>query len=760
MRQNMLLIGSIPHEGSLYQRPHDLLEFVTVSGMKKDEPIEKDNPQYNWSKLDKFLNIIVQSGQKLFFELMGNPVGYDFGNFSRPVDQNRWTVFVKELVLHLEEHFGKNEVRSWYFQTWNESAKKWKGNFDGFMKYYNASWDGLNEADPQLQFGGPAVGGLNSPWIIDFIEESGERNPDFISYHHKKGPKRDLAPWVAAERDFLIKLKPYLSQLPSKGIPFIVFNEEADAEGAWWRNRNKLGLPEYTHRATPWYAAFIAKQVHEYRSEIIQNEQLKIIGERIKFRLHNDNAFLRVPEDKVHFLPYKDDAERNAYTPSVGAWKQRTHFAHFGDDDQNYALIKKPAHNVMTMLSLLGNKQYDKVKLNSDLKKKGYGAIFTKRVDEHGVANQVAILVYRYTDDYNVHSSSPATINLSLKYLPFPGGKIAHYRIDQNHSNTYDKWLELGSPKVPTDDNVQELRKIQELGLCKPDLYRDSEKGIECQPTSVFDNNKASLKFPLPSPGVSLILISKKPERTRPAQVTGLYAETFRSLNGEKDEVLIRWDSNSRFIRTYKVFHSNSMSGPFRRINTVNLISTAYIHQLKDPLPDVGAYYRVSAVNYWGKTGNASDVIHVTKKTMPVEIEAESYASKEGAWRQGSNINASGGIYMVVPKGTGNDRQCTGIASGKEHYMEYNFMAPGNGKHYIWVRGFGNGGGHDSVCVSVDDGSLRRLDTAVNTWGWTLLSGFDFTRNSTHNLKIHLREDNTFVDKILITSDPEFTPTN
>ncbi|MCP4283300.1 MAG: hypothetical protein GY792_02435 [Gammaproteobacteria bacterium] len=161
---------------------------------------------------------------------------------------------------------------------------------------------------------------------------------------------------------------------------------------------------------------------------------------------------------------------------------------------------------------------------------------------------------------------------------------------------------------------------------------------------------------------------------------------------------------------------------------------------------------RYVAVGNYGRILQSDNVDTVEN----AELEAENYVSAMGGWTQGNSNRASGGTYMFVPIGAGDDRIGTG--SALIHYMQYSFAAPGNEQHAIWIRGYGNGPGADSVWISVDGGLLNPLVTSKGTWGWNYLSGYSFAQNSTHSLKIHLREDNTYVDKIIITSDLQFQP--
>jgi len=149
MRQAMTYIGSIPHGGITYVRPHYLLELVTAKGLGTERP------NYDWSVLDTALDVLVYNGLKPLFELMGNPSGY-FTDFLDDVQLRAWRRLVRDLALHCIERYGRNEVRSWLFETWNEpDAHWWKQSEEAFCNYYDACSEGLKDADEKLRLGGP-----------------------------------------------------------------------------------------------------------------------------------------------------------------------------------------------------------------------------------------------------------------------------------------------------------------------------------------------------------------------------------------------------------------------------------------------------------------------------------------------------------------------------------------------------------------------------------------------------------------------------
>ncbi len=506
--QNMYLLGSVPYEAMMYQRPHSLLDLVKVSDM------DSNNPKYDFSKLDKFLDVIVRSGQKLFFEIMGNPSKH-FANFHEDRQLRQWKELVRTLAQHLIDRYGKAEVRSWYFETWNEpdGDYRWKWDHQEFYNYYDACSLGLQEADPQLKFGGPGVASRNSDYYTGLVEHcmegtnyfTGQKGTriDFISYHNKKTHPQQTDRDIEAINMILDKYP----QLANR--PFV--NNEADVKCCWkdddkpWREDN-------------WYAAYVARQMPEHWYRII-----KPMG--IDFRLANDNAFL-------------------------GEWKHRTNFKWFGGKD-DFVLIKQAVHNQMIMLSLLGD-----TVLSSEQPD------FTADVGIFPTARrgQVAVLVYSYDTDHKRTGSSHLTLN--LKNLPFKNACLAYYVIDENHSNAYELWKRLGSPQNPTAEQIQKMRNGQELELGAPLRY------------TTVDSFSFNAAVPLHSS--ALLLITEHPQQG-PGPVTGLYAEKFDGLVTGNQDVLLRFEHLPRTVKTYEILRAKTRQGPFNRINRPDILCTSFI---------------------------------------------------------------------------------------------------------------------------------------------------------------------------------------
>lgn len=164
---------------------HDALGTVRV----RDGKIE-----YDWTKIDQLYDAMLARGVKPFVELGFTPeamatspqtIFYWKGNTSHPRPE-AWTALVDAFVRHLRERYGAAEVRTWYFEVWNEP------NLDGFwekadkpayMALYESTARTIKAIDPQLRVGGPATAG--AAWVPEFLERAATRGipVDFVATH-------------------------------------------------------------------------------------------------------------------------------------------------------------------------------------------------------------------------------------------------------------------------------------------------------------------------------------------------------------------------------------------------------------------------------------------------------------------------------------------------------------------------------------------------------------------------------------------------
>jgi xylan 1,4-beta-xylosidase len=164
---------------------HDVLGTVRV---------EDGKTMYDWTRIDQLYDDLLARHIRPFVELgftpaalatSENSIFYWKGNTSHPKPDG-WRDLVDAFVRHVEARYGRDEVRTWYFEVWNEPnlGGFWEG---GDQKAYFALYDltakTIKAIDPALRVGGPATAG--AAWVPEFlshVKESGAAI-DFVATH-------------------------------------------------------------------------------------------------------------------------------------------------------------------------------------------------------------------------------------------------------------------------------------------------------------------------------------------------------------------------------------------------------------------------------------------------------------------------------------------------------------------------------------------------------------------------------------------------
>ena len=175
--------------GFRYIRFHAI--FHDVLGTYK---VVDGKPVYDWTKIDYLFDKLLGMGIKPFVELGFTPdamktsdqtIFYWKGNTSHP-KHDQWGPLVDNFVRHLQQRYGKEEVRTWFFEVWNEP------NLDGFWEkadqaayfsLYDLSARTIKAIDPALRVGGPSTAG--AAWVPEFLAHTRQSGAavDFITTH-------------------------------------------------------------------------------------------------------------------------------------------------------------------------------------------------------------------------------------------------------------------------------------------------------------------------------------------------------------------------------------------------------------------------------------------------------------------------------------------------------------------------------------------------------------------------------------------------
>ncbi len=180
--------------GFKYLRFHGLLDddmsVVIPGGFIPGAPM-----QISFFNIDRIFDFLLDAGMKPFVELGFMPEPYAStpqttfhykGFSSMPKKDEDWSNLITLLIEHLEERYGAAEVRSWFFEVWNEPNLRFF--FDGTMKDYFHLYEltarAIKKVDARVRVGGPATS--NNMWIPEFRAfcEGNGVPLDFITTHH------------------------------------------------------------------------------------------------------------------------------------------------------------------------------------------------------------------------------------------------------------------------------------------------------------------------------------------------------------------------------------------------------------------------------------------------------------------------------------------------------------------------------------------------------------------------------------------------
>ncbi|MEO7229706.1 MAG: xylan 1,4-beta-xylosidase, partial [Candidatus Limnocylindrales bacterium] len=168
-----------------------------------------DRPIHSFSKVDEVMDRLLDTGLRPIVELSFMPrdlasepdtTVFAYGAIvSPPRDLERWAALVRDLVAHLADRYGRDEVRRWAFEVWNEPNLRlfWSGDESEYLRLYDASVRAVKSVDHGFRVGGPATAA--AAWVDDLLDYCRAHDVplDFVSSHTYGLAPLDLRPITA-----------------------------------------------------------------------------------------------------------------------------------------------------------------------------------------------------------------------------------------------------------------------------------------------------------------------------------------------------------------------------------------------------------------------------------------------------------------------------------------------------------------------------------------------------------------------------------
>ena len=167
--------------------------------MQMELPGAEAYTEYNFNACGVAYDNVLAAGMKPFVELSfmpgklairdGRPLTGGFfykPNIVPPADYAAWREYLQAFIRFLIHRYGIEEIRTWYFEVWNEPDLPyifWNGSRDEYFRLYAETARAIKDIDSQIPVGGPSTSG--SKWISSFVAFCHENNVplDFVTTH-------------------------------------------------------------------------------------------------------------------------------------------------------------------------------------------------------------------------------------------------------------------------------------------------------------------------------------------------------------------------------------------------------------------------------------------------------------------------------------------------------------------------------------------------------------------------------------------------
>jgi len=443
--------------GFTYIRMHGL--FTDDMGVYREDKNGKS--LYNWQYVDMLYDYLLSIGMKPFVELGFMPDDlasgkqtcfWWHGNVTLPKDWQKWQDFLHATVAHWTQRYGAAEVKSWYFEVWNEPNLHFffAGTQADYFKLYEVSCRAIKTVDASYRVGGPATAGC--AWVPEFIAYCTTRPDvpvDFISTHSyavdegyvdESGNKGTvLSPNPNSIADDVHRVRAQIDATALRGLP--------------------LHMTEWSASYTPF------DPIHDsYHSAAF-----------IIDRIHKTGA----AANSLSYWVFTDIFEEPG--------PRMTPF-HGGFGLLNYQSINKPAFYAYQYLAKLGPTELptnDQAAWAATDDKGGVQALvwdFTYTHPGKSVNNQEF-----YKRDLPTSKRSPAAIAFSGLHA----GRyaLAAYRIGYRVNDAYSTYRDLGSPSQLTREQVAYIKAVNNGAPVEQRLIEVGDTGDFKYDTVLRDND-------------------------------------------------------------------------------------------------------------------------------------------------------------------------------------------------------------------------------------------------------------------------------
>lgn len=457
--------------------------YVRFHGLFHDDMFVYRDGHYNFQYFDDLFDRLLDAGVRPFVELAFMPGAlarerdsttfWWRGYIAPPADYQAWRELVSRTIQHWIDRYGREEVRQWYFEVWNEPNLDafFAGKRSEYFELYRASALAIKQIDPALRVGGPATSNfvpdarfageledLTQHAVVTEAEDLDALHwrpvwvEDFLGFCHRNSVPVDF-----------ISCHPYPTD----------WSVDRNGQGALYTRgvdsvRKDLSLlrtlvsrspfPDVEVHITEWNATPKSRDhTHDYlqAATYVAKVNLESIG----------------LVDSLTYWTFTDVFEEVGAGPTA---------FHGGFGLVNYQGIVKPTWHAYRFLHSLGDELVQQVA----------GGVVTR----HSSTGRLTALAYHYPPEMPLSVplstpgrdvaeqvmklGTPESLEVHLTGLP-PAAAIRIETLDARHGNVIAAWQELGAPDPLSRETVEILKARATTTWCET-VYADADGALRC----------------------------------------------------------------------------------------------------------------------------------------------------------------------------------------------------------------------------------------------------------------------------------------
>jgi len=407
---------------------------------------EKGNPQYHFEWINSCFKKFVDNGIKPIVEmdfvpdaliLKGDIIQEGTGEKQPeryiPNNWNKWHDLLVAFTKNLQDTFGVEETRSWYFEVWNEPDSWPVSTWKHFYKLYDVFVDAVTSVDDKLRVGGP--GCFKNNFMHPFLDHitngtnyvTGKRGTrcDFISYHIYGMSGGWLNEWpvimptVQRFTQELMWLQRTIEAYPSLKNTEVHLNEWGVVSNY---ERTSKDYPILDIRNSEYSALFMLKLID------------CIFTLRRKYGLN------------LTLMLYWGFCGEDHFSEIFNGNRSITTAHH----------ILKPIGTLYEMLNLLGD---DLIEVKGIEPGSDCGCLASKS------GNKLCAAVYKY-NEYDIENEGASeTFNITFENLENGRYEISLYTMDNEENNSFRLWEKLGRKNELSKNEAELIRNKGDFKL-------------------------------------------------------------------------------------------------------------------------------------------------------------------------------------------------------------------------------------------------------------------------------------------------------